>query len=388
MYITDLNNDWIPHNNFKRKGFIRSEQVIEKIAKLGITELYIDTSKGKDHQDAVPLPEVDRDNQAKLERAGELTPYNKPVISLADEMTVAARIHNEAKGLISNVMDNVKLGLDFDINSVDDLADNMLDSIFRNHHALTCLGCIRDKDSYLMEHSVNLSVLMSVYCRSMSMDRDIMHQTMVGALLHDIGKVMVPDEILHKPGRLTSEEFTEMKHHVVYGRDMLKSIGGVSELSLTTMAQHHERIDGSGYPDGLKGDEISQHGKMVAIVDVYDAITADRCYHKGMTPTQAIKKLLEWSDNHLDKTLVNHFIRCIGIYPVGSLVLLESGRLGVVIESNEFDQRLPTIRVMYHSKFRSYIKTVVIDLAHPKVQDRIVKTVDPVDYQIQVKDFL
>ncbi len=215
-----------------------------------------------------------------------------------------------------------------------------------------------------------------------------MHQTMVGALLHDIGKVMVPDEILHKPGRLTDSEFTEMKHHVVYGRDMLRGMEGVSELSLTTVAQHHERIDGSGYPDGLKGDEISQHGKMVAIVDVYDAITADRCYHRGMTPNMGIKKLLEWSDSHLDRSLVNHFIRCIGIYPVGSLVLLESGRLGVVIESNEFDQRLPTLRIMYHTKFRSYIKTEMLELAKPKVQDRIVKAVDPAEYQINVKDFL
>ncbi len=388
MYITDMNNDWIPHNNFKRKGFIRSEEVIDKISKLGITELYIDTEKGTDHQDAIPVSEVEKSNQNKLEQAGELKPHNKPTIALADEMVSASKIHNEAIGLVNNVMDNVKLGQAIDISSIDELADNMLGSIFRNHHALTCLGCIRDKDSYLMEHSVNLSVLMSVYCRSMSMDKDIMHQTMVGALLHDIGKVMVPDEILHKPGRLTESEFTEMQHHVVYGRNMLKNMEGVSELSLTTMAQHHERIDGSGYPDGLKGDEISQHGKMVAIVDVYDAITADRCYHKGMTPNMGIKKLLEWSDNHLDRTLVNHFIRCIGIYPVGSLVLLESGRLGVVIESNEFDQRLPTLRLMYHTKFRSYIKTEIMELANPKVQDRIVKAVDPAEYQIQVKDFL
>ncbi len=389
MYITDLNKDWKPHNNIKRsKGFIRSEAIIEKIKNLGITDIYIDTKKGKDHEDAIPIPEVDRENQKKLEAAGELKPHSKPIVSLNDEMNVASKIHDEAIGLVNNVMEDVKLGQDIDIGSVDDLADNMLDSIFRNHHALTCLGCIRDKDSYLMEHSVNLSVLMSVYCRSMDMDRSIMHQTMVGALLHDIGKVMVPDEILHKPGKLSDHEFAEMKHHVVYGRDMLKAMEGVSELSLTTMAQHHERIDGSGYPEGLKGNEISQHGKMVAIVDVYDAITADRCYHKGMTPTLAIKKLLEWSDNHLDRELVNHFIRCIGIYPVGSLVLLESGRLGIVVESNEFDQRLPAIRVMYHTKFRSYIKTEVIDLAHPKVQDRIVKTVDPVDYQIPIKDFL
>ncbi len=127
---------------------------------------------------------------------------------------------------------------------------------------------------------------------------------------------------------------------------------------------------------------------MTAIVDVYDAITSDRCYHKGMTPTQGIAKLLEWSDFHLDRALVNQFICCIGVYPVGSLVLLESGRLGVVIEANESEQRLPVVRVMYHTKFRAPIKLEVIDLSRPKVQDRIAKAVDPADYKIDIKKFL
>ena len=388
MYISNLNNDWIPHNSIKKKGIIRSELVIDKVTKLGISELYIDTSKGKDHQDAIPFSEVESANQEKVEKVSGLTPHCKPTVSLADEMIVASRVHEEAIGQINNIKEDVKLGKAINLSPVDELVDSMLNSILRNHHALTCLGCIRDKDAYLMEHSVNLSVLMSVYGSSMNFSLDTLHKTMLGALLHDIGKVMVPDKILHKPSCLTSVEFSVMKQHVTLGRDMLKSIDGFPQLSLTTMAEHHERIDGSGYPEGLKGDEISQYGKMAAIIDVYDAITAERSYHKGMTPTQGIKKLLEWSENHLDKALVYHFIRCIGIYPVGSLVLLESGRLGVVIESNEFDQRLPTIRTMYNSKSRSYITTEVIDLAQAKVQDRIVKAVEPSDYLIQVKRFL
>jgi HD-GYP domain-containing protein (c-di-GMP phosphodiesterase class II) len=179
-----------------------------------------------------------------------------------------------------------------------------------------------------------------------------------------------------------------MKTHVVHSADILKTTEGISDLTILVAAQHHEKMDGSGYPKGLKGEEISPYGRMVAITDVYDAITADRVYHKGMTPTAAIKKLLEWSGAHLDRSLVEHFIRTVGIFPVGSLVLLESGRLGVVIEANESDQRLPTIRVMYHTKFRNFIKTMVIDLSKPSVQDRIVKAVDPDAYKISVKDFL
>jgi len=159
-------------------------------------------------------------------------------------------------------------------------------------------------------------------------------------------------------------------------------------LTVITAAQHHERLDGTGYPEGLKGDEISEYGRMVAISDVYDAITADRVYHKGMTPTQGLKKLLEWSGTHLDPGLVKQFIRCLGLYPVGSLVLLESGRLGVVVEANESDQRLPTVRIMYHTKFRMPIPLETLDLAKPGTQDRILRAVDPETYKIDVRKFL
>jgi HD-GYP domain-containing protein (c-di-GMP phosphodiesterase class II) len=388
MYISDLNKDWIPHNNMKKSGALKSEAVIEKIIKLGVTEIYIDTLKGVDTEDGIPLHEVDKANEAQLQKAATLSPLSRPQISLQDEMIVAEKLHREAKGLVSNVMEDVKIGKSIDVASLSELADGMLDSIFRNHNALSCLGRIREKDSYLMEHSVNLSVLMSIFGRSMALDRDILHQTILGALLHDIGKILVPDEVLHKPGKLSDEEFVKMKSHVVHSADILQETEGISGLTVIVAAQHHEKMDGSGYPKGLVGEEISFYGRMVAITDVYDAITADRVYHKGMTPTTAIKKLLEWSGAHLDRSLVEHFIRTIGIYPVGSLVLLESGRLGVVIEANESDQRLPVVRVMYHTKFRNFIKTQVIDLSKPSVQDRILKAVDPESYRISVKDFL
>ncbi|WP_421843307.1 HD-GYP domain-containing protein [Marinobacter algicola] len=147
-------------------------------------------------------------------------------------------------------------------------------------------------------------------------------------------------------------------------------------------------LDGSGYPEGLKGEEISVYGRMVAITDVYDAITSDRVYHKGMTPTQGLKKLLEWSGSHLDPALVKEFIRCVGLYPIGSLVLLESGRLGVVIETNDEDQRLPVLRVMYNTRFRTPITVDTLDLAKPGTQDRILRSVDPEDYKIDVRKFL
>lgn len=388
MYISDLNSDWIPHSNFKKQGKIKKDVIIERIKKLGVKEVYIDTFLGEDAKDAPTLAEVDKENEKKLAAIGELSSLNKPRLGVNEEMGKAQKIQDEAIILVDDILTNVKTGQALPINAIEDLAEDMLDSLFRNHNALACLGCIREKDSYLMEHSVNLSVLMSIFGKSMQLDRKILHQTIAGALLHDIGKIMVPDEILHKPRKLTDEEFTQMKHHVTLGTEHLLGIEGISPLTIKVVSEHHEKMDGSGYPAGLCGHEISPYGRMAAIVDVYDAITSDRCYHKGMPPTMAIKRLLEWSDHHLDRSLVNHFIRCIGIYPVGSLVLLESGRLATVVEVNEFDQRSPVVRVMYNAKFKCFIKTELIDLAKPSVQDAIIRAVDPDSYKIKVKDFL
>ena len=388
MYLTDLNNDWVPHNNQRRKGFIRSEATIEKIGRLGVSYVYIDTERGLDSQDGEPAREVDRANEAKLNLAGEDTPVAFRRVDVADEMASALAIHQQAQGLVGNLMQDVKLGKAIDLSPVHELADDLQGSVFRNHNALACLGRIREKDNYLLEHSVNLSVLMSIFGKSVGHSSDVLHQTIVGALLHDIGKILTPDDVLHKPGRLTAEEFAIMKEHALHSFNILSSTQGIGELSVLTAAEHHERMDGTGYPKGLKGDEISVYGRMVAIADVYDAITSDRVYHKGMTPTQGLKKLLEWSGDHLDPKLVRQFIRCLGLYPVGSMVLLQSGRLGVVIEGNEEDQRLPLVRLMYHTRFRMPIKVETLDLSKPGVQDHILRAVDPEEYNLDVRKFL
>lgn len=388
MYITDLNNDWIPHNSQRKRGVIKKEETIEKIRRMGVQFVYIDASRGLDTQDSETAAEVDRRNESALQRAGEQSPGVRARVPLEEEIVIAQRIHSQAQGLVGDFMNNVKLGGAIDIAPIHKLADELQHSVFRNANALSCLGRIREKDNYLLEHSVNLSVLMSLFGSYRKLAADILHQTIVGALLHDLGKILTPDEILHKPGRLTAEEFEVMKLHARHSRDILASTEGIGEIAVITAAQHHEKLDGSGYPEGLKGEEITEYGRMVAITDVYDAITSDRVYHKGMTPTQGLKKLLEWSGDHLDPTLVKQFIRCIGLYPVGSLVLLESGRLGVVVETNDADQRLPVVRVMYHTRFRLPITVETIDLSRPGNQDRIVRAVDPEDYKLDIRKFL
>lgn len=388
MYISDMNTDWIPHYNYSRQGKIGSDAVIAKIQALGVNELYIDTAKGLDSPDGIPLAEIERLNEVALQNVGEQTHFNRPRVELEIERHQAEGLHQEASALINNLMTDIKLGRSIDVGSVNDVADNLLESVLRNHNALTCLGRIRHKDAYLMEHSVNLAVLMSVYGRYRGLPRDTLHQLMVGALLHDIGKILIPDEVLHKPGRLNDREFEIIKKHALYSKELLEQTEGISELTVIVAAQHHEKIDGSGYPYGLKGDEISEYGKMTAIVDVYDAITADRVYHRGIPPTSAMKKLLEWTEHHLDRPLVETFIKCMGIYPVGSLVEMESGLMGVVIEINEHSQLLPTVRLFYDRRRRYPVPMRVVDLSRPGNQDRIVHALDPVKEKININALL
>lgn len=384
MYITDLNNDWIPHNKDKRSGFIRREETIERIRGIGVHHVYIDTDRGLDSNDAVPESEVDRHNEASLQQVAETAPTDLKYKPFDEEIERAKAVHSQAQSLVDNLMHDVKLGHAIDVAPIQSLATDLETSVFSNPNALSALGRIRQKDNYLLEHSVNLSVLMSVFGKGIGLSSAVLQEIIVGALLHDIGKILTPDEILHKPGKLTAKEFAVMKEHVAHSRDILMKSEGVGELTLLTAAQHHERLDGTGYPEGLTANEISLYGRMAAVADVYDAITADRVYHKGMTPTQGLKKLLEWSGDHLDHALVHEFIRCLGIYPIGSVVILESGRLGVVIETNHEDQRLPVLRLFYNARLRQHIALERLDLSKPRNRDRILHSVDPGDYGIDI----
>lgn len=388
MFVSDLNCDWIPHHQLQKQGRIPDHSTVQEISKLGIKEVYIDTSRGLDTDDAETHQEVERQNQQKLDKAADLAMESAGNVSVEEELRRASQIHHKAKDLMANVLNDIKIGKPIEVEKFDDMADGMVDSVLRNHNALACLGRIRQKDNYLMEHSINLAVLMGIFSKTMKLPREAMQQAVLGAMLHDIGKIMVPDEVLHKPGKLTDKEFEKMRQHVIFSRDLLTKTPGIQPLTVDVAAQHHERIDGSGYPLGLTGCQICREGKMVAITDVYDAITADRCYHKGMTPTAALKKLLEWSGSHFEETLVHRFIRCMGIYPVGSLVMLDSGRLAIVIEASESNQNQPMVKIIYHSKSSRYLPVEILDLSKPSVQDHIKCAVNPDKWAIKISDFL
>jgi putative nucleotidyltransferase with HDIG domain len=392
MFIHDLNCDWMSHPFLRNRFLISSETEIRKIADSGIHEVYIDTAKGLDVVHAPTITEVKQQLESEMQEIGE---EERPAVetraSAEEEFGRARTVHQEAHLIILGILHDVRLGKQVDLEQVSPSVERMTSSILRNNGALLALCRIKDKDNYTFQHSVSVGALMVTFCNALQMSKDVIHQAGIGGMLHDIGKMKIPDEILNKPDRLTEHEFAIMKCHVLESKAILSRANGISETSITVAAQHHERHDGSGYPAGLKGHEISQLGQMAAIVDVYDALTSDRCYHRGMPPTDALRKIYEWSKFHFNPELVQAFMRTIGIYPIGTLVRLESGRLGVVVEQNEKNLISPKVKVFFSTKSNGHIPPEIVDLSRSMGHgggDRIVRHETPERWRLDPLRYL
>ncbi|WP_137938523.1 HD-GYP domain-containing protein [Chitinivorax sp. B] len=391
MYIHDLSCDWMSHPFVRSRFKLSTDDEIEKIITAGIHDVYIDTDRGLDVSDAPTQKEVESTLQQEMI---EIATRSEPVVikvGINEELKRAKQIKDQATSLVRNVMQDARLGKAIQLEQVEPMVTNITESILRNAGALIGLMHIKNKDDYTFLHSVSVCTLMVAFCRSTGMDAEQTRQAGLGGLLHDTGKALVPDHVLNKPGRLTDQEFEIIKRHPKDGFDILSKTPGVGNIPLDITLHHHERVDGSGYPDKLAKDNISTLAKMAAIVDVYDAITADRCYHKGMTATDALRKLYEWSKHHFEPQLVQAFMRCVGIYPVGTLVLLASGRLGVVTEQNEGDLVSPKVKVFFSSKSNTYIPPQEVDLSKVMGKggaDKIVSHENPGKWGIDPSRFL
>jgi putative nucleotidyltransferase with HDIG domain len=372
MYIHDLNCGWMDHPFATNRFTVKDETVAVELRGIGVRELYIDTDKGLDIAEAKTQEEVSDEIQEQILHLAEEKPAPIIAVTLAEEAHRAKKLHGEANRIVKGIITDIRLGQQIEMEKVEPLVENMVDSIFRHQDALIPLARLKTHDEYTFQHSVSVCALMVAFARGLSLSRDIIKEIAIGALLHDVGKAKVPDSILNKPAKLTDAEFSKMKSHVVQSIIILQNTPGISQIALDVAGQHHERFDGTGYPNKLKGDEISLYGQMGAIVDVYDAITSDRVYHKGMPPTEALKKLLEWSKFHFDPEMVQTFIRTLGIYPSGSLVRLSNNRLGIVLEQNTEKMLQPKVKVFYHADKQHYLPPEELDLARANCQEKIV----------------
>ena len=391
MHIHKLGGDWMSHPFLRPSFLLSSEDEIRKIVNAGIHDAYIDTSKGMDVKDAPTQEEVAASIERSIIHIAEMQPALPMRVTFAEEVRQAKHVKGEAKKLVCSIMQDARLGKAIELPCVEPVVQKITDSILRNSGALIGLLKIKNKDDYTFLHSVSVCALMVAFCQSVGMEQEMVRQAGLGGLLHDTGKALISDEILNKPGRLTDEEFDIMKRHPKDGYDILLKTPSISAIPLDITLHHHERMDGSGYPDKLPSKDISTMAQMAAIVDVYDAITSDRSYHKGMPAAEALRKIFEWSSHHFNPHHVHAFIRCVGIYPVGTLVMLESERMGVVMEPHETNLLAPKVNVFFNAKSRTYITPITVDLSNPLGAgggDRIVGHEHPEKWKIDPNHFL
>jgi putative nucleotidyltransferase with HDIG domain len=386
MYVHDLNCGWLEHGFLRQQFLLRHPGQIQKMKDQGLNEIYIDTARGDDVAGAPTQEEIQRGLDRQLKRSAEAGAALAPArVSQKEESTAARLILGEAEGVVNGLLQDVRLGKQVDPDTARPLVKAMQASVLRNPGALISLSRIKAADTYTFQHSVSICALLVSFAHALGMDAATVEEAGLGGLLHDIGKMKIPHEVLNKPGRLTEEEFQTMKSHAALSRDLLTGVPGISEMVIQIAGEHHEKVGGGGYPRGIAGPEISQIGRMTAIVDVYDALTSNRVYHKGAEPSGVLKNLLEWSGTHLDGDLVQQFIRTLGIYPVGSLVRLSGGRLAVVVEQSE-DLLRPVVRVVYDSGRKLHLQPR--DLHLIRATEQIVDFEEPLEWGLDPTSFL
>ncbi|MDR3390598.1 MAG: HD-GYP domain-containing protein [Sulfuriferula sp.] len=386
MYIDELCGSWMDHPFWKTSFKLEDRNDLTTLQQSAIREVWIDTVKGLDV--AMPVEEateVEVGQQAEqlLRQAAMPAPKPELRVSLEQEMARAIKLQNKAKQAVISMFEEARMGKALPIGEMSALVDEINESVSRNSGALLSLARLKNKDDYTYLHSVAVCALMIALGKQMGIEGDALKSLGMAGLLHDVGKMAVPDDVLNKPGRLTEQEFDMVKTHPRRGWEMLKASFGVDEVALDVCLHHHERVDGTGYPERLSGAALSLAARMGAVCDVYDAITSNRCYKAGWAPADALRKMAEWQDGHFDESVFQAFVKTVGIYPVGTLLKLKSGRLAVVTDQSKQSLLKPIVKVFFSSRSNAPIMPEFVDMS--RTQDSIESVEDMAKWDFDLK---
>lgn len=387
MYIHEIRGNWLEHPFWRTSFKLDNEKDLDKLLGCSFDEIWIDTTKGLDvvESEEIIASSVNTSAKKSIKKTSRLLKKKPAPISLAEELDSAKKIHTSAKKIVKTMFNEVRMGNAFEIEDASALVEEVNQSLERNPNALLSLVRLKNADEYTYLHSVAVCMLMVALAKQLRLDEDQIRQAGIAGLLHDVGKMAVPNEVLNKAGKLTDEEFNVIKQHPQRGWEILKSCYQVSDIALDVCLHHHERIDGRGYPEKLSGDALTLFARMGAVCDVYDAISSDRCYKKAWGPAESIHKMASWQAGHFDETVFHAFVKTIGIFPNGSLLKLKSGRLGVVIEQSRKSLITPIIRVFFSIHANAHIPAEIVDLS--KSTDSIDNIEDPRKWQFDLNRF-
>lgn len=335
----------------KMGGKIKKQQHLEKMKSQQIKYVYVDFEKS-DLGSQKQSPAQDK-KEKKSKKATQ---------TASKDMTAATKLYNEVRVIQEKLLKAVSNKKVVDYKAVKASSEKIIESVFQDADALLLISSLKNLDSYHFEQAINSCILMTTFAIFLELEQPVINDVAIGAFVHDLGISRISSRILNKPGKLNKKEFDEVKKHVNYGKDILKKSPEIGAISIDIVANHHERLDGSGYPNGLEADSLDIYPRMMAIVDTFNAMTSDRHHQQSCSQLKAFNTMLDKPEQY-DQALVQKFIKCLGVYPVGSLVKLKSGRIGMVYRANRKQPLKPTVVSFYSLKQRHYTEPKIINLA-------------------------
>lgn len=396
MYVADLDRPWV-ETPFLFQGFaIDSTEQIEEIARY-CKFVYID-----EHPDSSKLtlskpflatdkkPAGNISVQPPLKRPGQGAAYAEPAsavnirarplpervviyedkVKVEKELVEAKKVHQTARQLVKTIIEDLRGERNLNAGKVTAAIEGMVESIMRNPDALLLLTKLKDKDTDSYGHALDVAIYMLAFGRHLGFPKEQLNILGAGGLLQDIGKLRLPSELLKKKEKLTAEEYKQVKSHIRHSISILQKMSGIPAEVIDLVATHHERQDGSGYPLGLTGEDISTFGSMAAIVDCFSALTNDRPYASAVSAREALEILYAWRGKYLHGGLLERFVQCIGLYPVGSLVELNTGEVAVVIAQNRVYHFKPRMILILDAQKTPYKNPTALDLQNdPRAAD-------------------
>jgi putative nucleotidyltransferase with HDIG domain len=380
MYLQSLEGSWLSHPFWKTKFVLTDPADLAALQGSGVPAVWIDVSKGSDVGGGEPAPAAAPAPEPRIEvlppppvspPPPPPPPPPEPRARFEDEVGRAAEVLHRSKQAVTALFNEARLGKAIDSEVCLPIVEEVATSLARNPSAFVSLARLKTKDDYTYMHSVAVCGLMVALARHMGLPDDQAKEAGLAGLLHDVGKMQMPLEVLNKPGSLTDDEFAVMRSHPERGWELLKDGAKVPATALDVCLHHHEKIDGTGYPHKLAGEQISLMARMGAVCDVYDAITSTRPYKAAWDPAGSLQRMAQWK-GQFDPIVFQAFVKSVGIYPVGTLVKLQSGRLGVVVDQNPTSLVTPRVRVFFSTKSNMPIPVQLVDLAAPLTSDRIV----------------
>ena len=365
MYVQELDRPWLD-TPFMFQGFyISSDEEIETLQEYCE---YVFVNKAREETDSEFIRKKPEDQQSKtsdIEAIARRTGGNNrypDTVTVEKELETARKIHEESRKSIKNIFTTAISDGAIDLPSTSKTTSGIVDSVLRNPDAFMLLQRIKNKDHYKFTHAINCCAVAATFCRHLGFSKTEIQDISMGALLLDIGITKLPSKMIDTSTELTPISMKLVRHHVNFGLDILDNTPDLPSITRDMVLTHHERVNGKGYPNGLEGENIPVCGRIAAIIDCYDAMISNRPYKEKVSPTEAVCSMYNWRNIDFHEDLIEQFINCIGAYPTGSLVELNSGQIGIVMSQNRVRRLFPKILLILNADKVRYERPTTVDL--------------------------